>query len=74
MIDTKYLKQNIENVKDALLVKGFELDVDLFNSLESDRKSLQVEVETLQAERKELSSAFGQAKSDEKINENWNPE
>ena len=63
MIDTKYLKQNIENVKDALLVKGFELDVDVFKALESDRKSLQVEVETLQAERKELSSAFGQAKS-----------
>jgi len=63
MLDIKYLRQNAESIKQALLIKGFELDIDTFNSLESNRKSLQVEVESLQAERKELSSAFGQAKA-----------
>ena len=63
MLDIKYLRQNAESVKQALLIKGFELDIEIFNSLENNRKSLQVEVESLQAERKELSSAFGQAKA-----------
>ena len=63
MLDIKYLRQNAESIKQALLIKGFELDIDTFNSLENNRKSLQVEVESLQAERKELSSAFGQAKA-----------
>ncbi len=63
MIDIKYLRQNTESIKDALLIKGFELDINRFNLLENNRKSLQVEVESLQAERKELSSAFGQAKA-----------
>ena len=63
MLDIKYLRQNAENIKEALLIKAFELDIDKFNSLENNRRSLQVEVESLQAERKELSSAFGQAKA-----------
>lgn len=63
MLDIKYLRQNTESIKQALLIKGFELDINTFNSLENNRKSLQVEVESLQAERKELSSAFGQAKA-----------
>ena len=63
MLDIKYLRQNAESIKQALLIKGFELDINTFNSLENNRKSLQVEVESLQAERKELSSAFGQAKA-----------
>ena len=63
MLDIKYLRQNTESIKQALLIKGFELDIDTFNLLENNRKSLQVEVESLQAERKELSSAFGQAKA-----------
>ena len=63
MLDIKYLRQNAESIKQALLIKGFELDIDTYNSLENNRKSLQVEVESLQAERKELSSAFGQAKA-----------
>ena len=63
MLDTKKLRQNISEVKDSLLIKGYELDIEKFNALETNRKSLQVEVESLQAERKDLSSAFGQAKA-----------
>ena len=63
MLDTKKLRQNISEVKDSLLIKGYELDIETFNALETNRKSLQVEVESLQAERKDLSSAFGQAKA-----------
>ena len=63
MIDIKYLRQNAESIKDALLIKGFELDINAFNSLENNRKLLQIEVESLQAEKKELSAAFGQAKA-----------
>ena len=42
MLDIKYLRQNVESIKQALLIKGFELDIDTFNSLENNRKLLQV--------------------------------
>ena len=41
MLDIKYLRQNAESIKQALLIKGFELDINTFNSLENNRKSLQ---------------------------------
>ena len=63
MIDNKNLRQNLEDVKNNLVLKGYNLDVDTFNQLEKQRKSLQIEVESLQAKRNDLSSQFGKAKA-----------
>ena len=63
MIDNKNLRQNLEDVKNNLVLKGYNLDIDTFNQLEKQRKSLQIEVESLQAKRNDLSSQFGKAKA-----------
>ena len=62
MIDIKKLRDNPELVKQALKKRGYHLDVSLFSQLDSSRKSLQIDVENLQAERKKLSAKFGKLK------------
>jgi len=59
MLDIKQLRQDPEAIALKLKTKGFHLDVVSFQSLESSRKSLQVETEDLQAQRKKASKAIG---------------
>ena len=70
MIDIKKLRDNLELVQQALKKRGYDLDVSLFSQLESSRKSLQIDVENLQAERKKLSAEFGKLKSSGKDTDN----
>ena len=63
MIDIKYLRDDINSVRKSLERRGYTLDIEKFNSLDSDRKKLQVNVETLQSTRKKLSQAFGKLKA-----------
>ena len=63
MIDIKHLRNNIDEVENSLARRGYQLDKDRFINLDADRKSLQVEVETLQSDRKNLSNDFGKLKS-----------
>ena len=59
MIDIKNLRDNIDAISVALLRRGYKLDSKKFKALDSDRKDLQVNVETLQSTRKKLSEEFG---------------
>ena len=63
MIDIKVLRENIDGVEESLARRGYLLDKDKFISLDGERKSLQVEVETLQSDRKSLSNDFGKLKA-----------
>lgn len=64
MIDPILLRNNLAEVAQKLKIRrGFELDVAKVNQLEEKRKALQVETETLQAERNTRSKAIGAAKS-----------
>ena len=63
MIDIKVLRENIDGVEESLARRGYLLDKDKFISLDGERKSLQIEVETLQSERKSLSNDFGKLKA-----------
>ena len=63
MIVIKHLRNNIDEVENSLARRGYKLDIDRFINLDADRKSLQVEVETLQSDRKNLSNDFGKLKS-----------
>ncbi|MGB1068080.1 MAG: serine--tRNA ligase [Gammaproteobacteria bacterium] len=63
MIDIKNLRDNIDIISDSLLRRGYTLDSNKFKSLDSERKSLQVSVETLQSSRKKLSEEFGKLKA-----------
>jgi len=62
MLDKKLLRENFNSVKEELSKRGFFIEQNVFESLDSKRKSLQVKVETLQSERNKLSSEFGKKK------------
>ena len=63
MLDIKVLRADPQQVASRLKVKGFELDVALFERLENDRRRLQGETEQLQNERNVKSKGIGQAKA-----------
>ena len=63
MLDTKLLRENFDSTKEALLKRGFHLEKNVFQSLDGNRKLLQVEVESLQSARNKLSSEFGEKKN-----------
>ncbi len=66
MIDIKKLRENFSNVQASLQKRGYDLNEESFKSIDEKRKILQIEVETLQAERKKLSSEFGKLKATDK--------
>ena len=63
MLDPKLLRNNMAFVTQELLRRGFALDIDEYQSLEADRRSLQAETENLQNERNVKSKLIGQAKA-----------
>ncbi|HAT57529.1 MAG TPA: serine--tRNA ligase [Gammaproteobacteria bacterium] len=63
MLDPKRLRSEIEELATQLTKKKFVLDVQLLESVDSKRKTLQLETESLQNERKIRSKLIGQAKA-----------
>lgn len=63
MLDPKLIRGDLSDLAGHLARRQFVLDVDQLSSLEASRKSAQVAMETLQAERNRVSKAVGQAKS-----------
>jgi seryl-tRNA synthetase len=59
MIDPQLLRKDIAAVAARLATRKFQLDVEKFNTLESERKSLQTRTEQLQAKRNQLTKAIG---------------
>ena len=62
MIDPQLLRKDIAAVAARLATRKFQLDVEKFNTLESERKSLQTRTEELQAKRNQLAKAIGMKK------------
>ncbi|MEM7217518.1 MAG: serine--tRNA ligase [Pseudomonadota bacterium] len=63
MLDPKLLRNDAEAVAAALAKKGFAFDLERFRALESARKSIQAETETLQNQRNASSKRIGRAKA-----------
>jgi|TARA_X000000950_G_C13879182_1_gene646146 seryl-tRNA synthetase len=63
MINIKDLREDFVNIKIALAKRGYEINQKTFEKLDKDRKTIQVDVENLQAERNNLSNDFGKLKS-----------
>ncbi|HIF18680.1 MAG TPA: serine--tRNA ligase [Cycloclasticus sp.] len=63
MLDPQLIRNNPNEVKDAMQRHGADLDVDAFNLLETQRKEIQVKTQTLQSERNSRSKSIGQAKA-----------
>ncbi|MBU3602173.1 serine--tRNA ligase [Polynucleobacter sp. AM-25C3] len=62
MIDPQLLRKDIAAVAARLATRKFQLDVEKFNTLESERKSLQTRTEELQAKRNQLAKTIGMKK------------
>ncbi len=63
MLDPKLLRTELAMVVQRLALKNYRFDEKKFNGLESQRKTLQVETETLKNERNVRSKAIGKAKA-----------
>ena len=63
MIDISLLRNDIESLEKILKHRGFDLDVNFFNSLEEERKDIQIKTQELQQERNDLSKQVGVLKS-----------
>jgi seryl-tRNA synthetase len=63
MLDPRALRQDLDAVALNLARRGFTLDRDHYQALESERKHLQVQVETLRQNRNERSKVIGRAKA-----------
>ncbi|PQQ38628.1 serine--tRNA ligase [Photorhabdus luminescens] len=63
MLDPNILRNELGAVAEKLARRGYTLDVDTLRKQEERRKVLQVETETLQAERNSRSKAIGAAKA-----------
>lgn len=63
MLDPKLLRTELDPVAERLSRKGYQLDKKLYEKLEAQRKSLQVETQSLQSERNSKSKSIGKAKA-----------
>ena len=62
MLDARLLRENPQEVRQRLALRGFVLDVECWQALEAARKEKQVKVETMRGERRRLAKAIGLAK------------
>ncbi|WP_145599320.1 serine--tRNA ligase [Yersinia alsatica] len=63
MLDPNMLRNELDAVAEKLARRGFKLDVEMLRQQEERRKVLQVETESLQAERNSRSKMIGAAKA-----------
>lgn len=63
MLDPKLLRTDVQATAKKLSVRGYILDVALFEALETQRKELQSETQQLQNERNQQAKVIGQAKA-----------
>jgi seryl-tRNA synthetase len=61
MLDRRFIRENPDAVKEAVRVKGLDLDVDELLSLDVQTRRLQGELDQAQARRKALSKEFPKA-------------
>ncbi len=63
MLDPQLLRNDLNGVAEKLAIKGFQLDKEQFLELETQRKTLQVQVETLRGSRNAESRRIGKARA-----------
>jgi seryl-tRNA synthetase len=63
MLDPKSLRDHLPQIAQALATRGVTLDIEHFQTLETQRKALQTQVEQLQNQRNTGSKTIGQAKA-----------
>jgi seryl-tRNA synthetase len=61
MLDKRFIRENPDAVKDAVRVKGIDLDVDELIALDRESRNLQHELDDAQARKKSSSKEFARA-------------
>ncbi len=61
MLDSRYLRADIEEAAQRLATRNYKLDVEKINQLEALRKEYMTKTQDLQAQRNSLSKSIGQA-------------
>ncbi|MDA0880415.1 MAG: serine--tRNA ligase, partial [Proteobacteria bacterium] len=72
MIDTNFIKSDPHKISAALKSKKYDLNIEAFESLELNRKNVQMQTEDLQAQRNALSKEYGLLKQEGKDDEALN--
>ena len=67
MLDTRALRQELNATAGLLKRRGFELNTNLIQKLENQRKQLQMEVQDLQQTRNQRSKEVGRSQSKEEL-------
>ena len=58
MIDPKLLRGDLSDLQQQLATRGYALDIDFWQMVESERKSLQIKTEELQSSRNAVLSKW----------------
>jgi len=67
MLDIKFIRENLEQVEQRLATRGSEIRLDEFRQLDTQRRELLGEVETLKAEKNRVSAVIGQTKDKSQV-------
>ena len=62
MLDLRFIRANLEKVKDMLQKRGYELDLSQFEEIDKKRREIITEVESLKAQRNKLNDQISQRK------------
>lgn len=62
MLETKFIRQNLSELKKALLNRNDKIDIDIFQECDSERKTLLVEIEQLRRRRNVVSEKIASMK------------
>ena len=60
MLDIRYIRQNPDKIREAVVKKRFDLDVDALLALDDRRRQLQQELDALRHEQKKAGEMIGQ--------------
>ena len=66
MLDIKFVRDNVDIVKEAIKNKNVKLNLDEFLELDKERRRLLTEVETLKAKKNEVSAKIGKMMKEKK--------
>ena len=66
MLDAKFIRDNVELVKQKLAARGVKLDLEQFLALEKQRREMLQEIEKLRAERNQASDSIARMKKEKK--------
>jgi len=67
MLDIKFIRDNVDLVKNICVNKGLQLDIDKLVNLDEQKRQLQIKVETIRAKRNEINDRMKDQRNDDLI-------